>query len=107
MRTLPLSGLGTGKGWIAQLEQNRAEREAQRAKESAHHIPPIYQKIKRWWHSLAPEEQGNSFSMEYLARQLGECPSKIGPALHALGFVRVRVWKLGSPHKRLWHRKKK
>lgn len=90
-------------GYIQQLENNREQLRAQRAKQKALQSVPLTDRIERWWCSIPECDRQNFYRIEYLSQAFNTVPRLIGPALFKLGWVRKRLWKVGYPHYRVWH----
>lgn len=66
--------------------------------------PPLtlVQIISDWWENMPDVQRCPCYSMDFLVATFGYASSKIGPALHELGWQRRRSWQPGRPFCRVW-----
>lgn len=65
---------------------------------------PLRERIAEWYKNQPASEKLRPYSMNELVQYFNLPPSVIGPALHELGWKRIRVWGDG-PYLRLWSAK--
>jgi hypothetical protein len=88
--------------YIRELRQGTAERLAAAAAIRAHAARPLDQKIQEWFAALPPEERRAQYKMSELVLIFNVASSRIGTALHRLGWQRRRSWREGASYSRFW-----
>ena len=85
--------------YLTWLKKKAAE---YRAAAEARRPLPLPEQIRRWWQSLPQEERKEAYLLSELRQVFRVGPGRLGMALHACGFRRVRRWRGQGPYQRYW-----
>ncbi|MHA1540340.1 MAG: hypothetical protein ACTSXQ_07680 [Alphaproteobacteria bacterium] len=93
--------------YYAQIMAKEIMREAEliaerTRKHRAEKNKPLDVKIYEWHAALPIQERQERYTMEELKELFPVAPSRIGGALHKLGWQRKRNWKGGGSYGRYW-----
>ncbi|MHA1539930.1 MAG: hypothetical protein ACTSXQ_05600 [Alphaproteobacteria bacterium] len=93
--------------YYAQIMAAEIMREADRLMEEtqkyrAEKNKPLDVKIHEWYSQLPAHDKKEYYTMEELKARFPVAPSRIGTALHELGWQRKRNWKSSGSHGRYW-----
>jgi len=87
--------------WLEDVKQRSIESSTPQTNVEADPLKPLHVKINEWWSALPESEQYKQFTMSEFKDQFKVSASKIGTALHSLGWQRKRHWGNGS-HANYW-----
>lgn len=88
--------------YIDNLKHWAAEQRAAALAERAYKERPLEDKILDWYAALPPQQRRAYYTMDDLVLLFNAAPSRIGMALHRLGWLRRRCWHGDGSYARFW-----
>jgi hypothetical protein len=88
--------------YIERLRCKTAARRLAASRSPKNRRVPLRDRIQTWYADLGASDRQRVYYMEELTPLFGSASSKIGPALHDLGWRRIRYWQSVGSYRRVW-----
>ncbi len=88
--------------YLEALKRRVAEIRGRQEEERALRSRSLDQKIRDWYAALPPQQRRTYYTMDDLVLLFNAAPSRIGMALHRLGWERRRRWHDDGSYARFW-----